>query len=275
MKLSSLVLPVWLLCAPALPAQAHEYWLSPSRFEAAPGDTVVVGAVVGTGHRGDPVPFAPTRALRFQMRAARAFDLTPLGVNGELTWARFVTPDAGGVLVAYESNFADIELAPRRFDDYLRLEGLDGPLAERQREPGSARVHERYARCSKTWIAGADLARLTRPAGLTYELVPLGDPAGRRLELEARFRGRPLAGALVRVWNRPLGRGGAPLDPAARDSIPPLTQARTDARGRLALDLRGAGEWLVGSVHMIRSRDPRLADWESYWASLSFARDRR
>jgi hypothetical protein len=33
-----------------------------------------------------------------------------------------------------------------------------------------------------------------------------------------------------------------------------------------------AGEWLLGTVHMVPSRDPSAADWESTWASLTFGR---
>ena len=272
MTLRSVLWRVLLGLSLPLPASAHEYWLSPSTFHAAAGDTVGISAVAGTGHRGELKPFAPTRALRFLMRARRDADLIPLGVNGDLVWARFVVPDAGGALVAYESNFADIELPPRQFDDYLRLEGLDGPLAARARERGATAVHERYARCPKTWIAGGDLARITRPAGLAFELVPVGDPGHGSLVFQALFRGRPLAGALVRAWNRPIDARGRPFDPATRDSISPTTALRTDRNGKVELGNLPAGEWLVSAVHMIRSRDRRLADWESYWASLSFER---
>ena len=35
-----------------------------------------------------------------------------------------------------------------------------------------------------------------------------------------------------------------------------------------------APQWLLGVVHMIPSRDRTAADWESTWASLTFARER-
>jgi hypothetical protein len=31
------------------------------------------------------------------------------------------------------------------------------------------------------------------------------------------------------------------------------------------------GEWLIGVVHMVPCREREAADWESYWASLTFA----
>jgi hypothetical protein len=38
------------------------------------------------------------------------------------------------------------------------------------------------------------------------------------------------------------------------------------------LQMRNDGEWLVGVVHMVSCPAPAQADWQSYWASLTFAR---
>jgi len=260
----------------AAPAAAHEFWLSPSTYRAAAGDTVAISAWVGTGFRGEVRPYAPSRASRFLLRANRMTDLTPLGRNGDTVMARFAAPDPGGALVAYESSFAEIQLPATEFDAYLSLEGLDGPRAARHRARSTAAVRERYARCPKTWIGGRDTTRVTQPTGLTFELVPLANPATRQtLTVQARFRGRPLAGALVRAWNRPLGERGRPFDPAARDSVGPFAEGRTNARGRVTLRIDRPGEWLVSAVHMVPSGDRRMADWESYWASLTFGREGR
>jgi hypothetical protein len=47
--------------------------------------------------------------------------------------------------------------------------------------------------------------------------------------------------------------------------------ARTDAQGRVRLPLGGSGVWLVKAVHMIAAPAGSGADWESFWASLTFA----
>jgi hypothetical protein len=36
--------------------------------------------------------------------------------------------------------------------------------------------------------------------------------------------------------------------------------------------VRESGEWLVSLVDMVPSAEPSEADWESTWASLTFAR---
>jgi hypothetical protein len=47
--------------------------------------------------------------------------------------------------------------------------------------------------------------------------------------------------------------------------------ARTDGRGRATLKLDRPGFWLVKAVHMIPAPADAGADWESFWASLTFA----
>jgi len=226
------------------------------------------------------VPYAATRSIHFVLQGARRIDLSRAPLNGDLTWARVVAADGGGALIGYESSFAKIELDGPAFDAYLAAEGLDGPRAERARRGERGPGRERYARCPKTWIAGTDTKRALQPLGLTLEIVPLEVPGtSAKLPLRVLYRGRPLAGALVRAWQQPLSGSLAslagslvPLDAAARDSVGPSVSARTANDGTVTLAIPASGEWLVSVVHMVRSTEPEIADWQSYWASLTFAR---
>jgi len=251
----------------AEPASAHEYWLSTNTWRCAPGDSVVVRSLVGTGFRGELKPYTPKRVVRFTFEGTRALDLTPVGVNGESVWARVTPTDALGAVVCYESNGTYIELPAAEFDRYLKLEGLTAPLAARARLGDSAPPgREVYRRSCKTWIRGTDAARITRTYGLPLELVPDADPASAsRVGFRVLYEGKPLADALVRAWRRPASV-------AESDSLGPAASARTDASGRVTLSLAGEGRWLVSTVHMVPSPDPKLADWQSTWASLTFRR---
>ena len=274
MKHSMLRIALALAALTAAPAHAHEYWLAPSTYHATAGEHVQVTAYVGTGFRGELKPFAATRALRFIARGATLEDLRKTSVNGDDVFGRWTATDDGGATIAYESNFVEIELAAPEFDRYLELEGLDAVRKERGNTKQSGR--ERYARCPKTWIAGRDAKRATTPAGLTLELVPRADPsAAGPLDLDLLYRGKPLAGALVRAWSHPLAAAMRPTEGATRDSVGPVIEGRTDAAGHVRLVLPRGGEWLVSAVHMVPSRDPRSSDWESFWASLTFARPAR
>lgn len=268
---------VLLLAFASSPSLAHEFWLMPSRYRAAAGDTIAISASVGTGFRGERRPYAASRALLFLLRTSKETDVRRVAVNGDLTFARFIAPDDGGALVAYQSDFVPIELAAAEFDAYLKLEGLDGPLRARAKKgPNAGPGRERYARCPKTWITGTNSKRMLEPAKLPLEIVPLADPElSVALRLKVLYRGRALAGALVRAWNQTLDRSGLPRDPATRDSVGPSVEARTDRNGIAEIALERPGEWLVSTVHMVPSSNRAVADWESLWASLTFARGSR
>ncbi|MEO5987783.1 MAG: DUF4198 domain-containing protein [Candidatus Eisenbacteria bacterium] len=261
----------------ATPAAAHEFWLAPLRYQATTGDTLVVRAFVGTGFKGETKPLAARRVVRLEARTTRQIDMRGLGVNGSEDYARLVLPDAGGASVAYQSDFATIELPGAQFDAYLRLEGLEGPRRERERTKSTAKPgRERYARCCRTWIRGSDLTRATDPLGLALEVLPSADPTLlKRAPFRVLLHGRPLAGALVRAWNRPLDANNRPFDVATRDSLGPVYQGRTHADGTVTLPVDRAGEWLVSCVHMAPSESRVEADWQSLWASFTFARPAR
>lgn len=271
----------WIAAVACLPlaatgARAHEYWLAPSRYSGATGDSVRIECFVGTGFRGERRPWATRRAVRFEARDAALRDLKPGAVNGESRWAALALRDPGGLAVAYQSDFAFIEMNGPEFDAYLDVEGLSGPKRARS-ESGraSAPARERYARCARTWVAGHEPARITSAVGLTLEVVPERDPsAGGTVPVRILLRGRPLAGVLVRAWCAPPNAHQPALGAAERDSLGPVFQSRADARGRVVLPVRREGEWLVSAVHMEPSTDPTEADWQSWWSSLTFARER-
>lgn len=267
-------LPATLILTTALtatPAAAHQFWLEPSTYVSAPGAVVEVGALAGTGFRGDRIPWVPAHCVRFVACGAKAVDLTPAASMGDLAWARFAPSDGGGTMLAFESSFTPIEIPAAKFDAYLAEEGLTGPAEARRRATAGAAGRERYRRCAKVWLSGVDASRAERPVELPLEIVPRSQPGlDPELPLVVLWDGRPLAGALVRAWVVPLAAGGQPTDGEERDSVGVAWQGRTDARGRATVPVSSRGEWIVSVVHMVPSRAPRDADWESTWASLTF-----
>jgi uncharacterized GH25 family protein len=252
-------------------ASAHEYWLAPSTWRCAPGDTITARVFVGTGFRGEAKPYAPKRAVRFTFEGARSIDLMPVGINGETVWARINPVDAKGAVICYASNGTFIELPAADFDRYLKLEGLGAPRAARAKLGAAAPPgRELYRRSCKAWVRGDDASRITKTYGLPLEIVPDSDPAAQaRVAFRVLYEGKPLANALVRAWRQPVG---APMAAATRDSVGPSAETRTDAQGHAALNLPGAGEWILSTVHMVPAADPAEADWQSTWGSLTFAR---
>jgi len=254
-------------------AWAHEYWLTLDRWQVPAGQEVTLSALSGTGFRGERKPYAPDRVVKLVARTGVLLDLRPNGESGEMAWARFSPSDDGGAMFGYQSTFVPIELPAAQFDAYLKDEGLDAPFATRRAAHATNPGRERYRRCAKAWLTGDDVTRATRPLGLSLEIVPLAVP-GRdaKLQVIVLVEGRPLANALVKAWRAPLDTGGMAPDPETRDSTAVAARVRTDSQGRATLPVKARGEWLLSVVQMVPCTEPEQADWESTWASLTFAR---
>jgi len=260
-RLGRLGLPLALLCAGSL--WAHDLWIEPSAFMPAPGTRLAVRLFIGQLFRGDVFPRDPKYLVRFAV----------IGPGGESPIPGVPDTDPAGFLVAgrpglyelvYTSRHAAVELDAARFEKYLAEEGLDQISALRARRGQSAAPgKELYSRCAKSLIAvGGDAGSgHDRVLGLTLELVPETNPytlaAGQELPVRLLYRGQPLVGAKV---------AAVPKDQPASQ-----VAARTDAHGRVRLRLAGPGVWLVKAVHMIAAPPGSGADWESFWASLTFA----
>lgn len=248
--------------------RAHDLWIEPSSFRPAQAQVVAARLRVGMAFRGDPVPRMTEQIERF----------AAVGPGGEIPLkgaegtdpAGFAALTAPGTwLLVYDSDHARVELEGAKFEAYLREEGLERISRLRaQRGQTAARSREIFSRCAKALVTVGDgpAAGYDRVLGLPLELVPQASPAGppagppadTELPVLLLFRGKPLAGALVVAV--PRDRPGAKVS------------GRTDAAGRVRLRLDHAADWLVKAVHMEPAPADSGADWESFWASLTFRR---
>ena len=244
-----LVLAAALVSSPVL---AHDFWIEPSAYTPGAGELVRFKLRVGEHLGGETLPRNEGQIEWFT--AIRGDTETPvLGIEGADP-AGLLRPAAdGSLVVAYRSLRSPVTLDAAKFEAYLAMEGL--PTVP----PG----REVFSRCAKSLLAvgGRSDPAVTMPVGLTLELIPEADPytlvAGETLSVRLLYQGKPLAGALVMA-----------LD--ARDAKTPQ-QVRSDRAGRATFRLPRAGAWLIKAVHMIAAPRETGADWESFWASLTFS----
>jgi uncharacterized GH25 family protein len=257
--------PVLLLGALAAPAlQAHNFWIEPSAFTPAPGQRVAVRLRVGQELQGDPVPRDPGLMKRFVTIGPNGAEVTVPGVPNTEP-AGFLALQAPGLYtIVYESGRSAVELEAAKFETYLKEEGLETVSARRARQGKTAApAREVFSRSAKALVAVGDGSGpgFDRVVGQRLELVAEKNPYalanGGELPVRLLYQGKPLAGALVMVLQR--GRPGA------------VAAVRSDARGRATLKLDRPGLWLIKAVHMIPAPADAGADWESFWASLTFA----
>jgi uncharacterized GH25 family protein len=244
---------------------AHDYWLEPDAFLTRSGDRVAVRLFVGEHLTSEAErPLQKERTVRFvAFSKGGELDLLATGRDGESPVARF-TPSAGGNLLAMERRPAEIKLDAAKFTAYLKEEGLDAVIADREKRGESQKEgRERYRRYLKTLIrsggSGDDLSGVA--AGHVLEVVPLSNPSrlrpGDKLGVRVAFEGKPLAGARVFAENRDAG-------------VVRSEAATTDAEGLATFAIARPGTWLIRLVQMRRAAPGGEIDWESHWAAYTF-----
>ena len=257
------VLVVAAIALSRAPLFAHDLWIEPTTFSPEPGQ--IVGVRLRVGHillMSDPLPRDPALVNQFVVEDA-AGRKPVYGRDGAdpAGLLRVATP--GLLVIGYRSNPSAIELAADKFNQYLKEEGLDAVAALRARrnETGTS-ARELFSRCAKSLVlAGSPSeAQGDRLLGFTLELVAEGNPyamrAGEDRPVRLTYENRPLADALVVAMNR--------LHPSEK------LAARTDSDGRVRFQLRPGGMWLVKAVHIVPAPAGANAQWESFWASLTF-----
>jgi uncharacterized GH25 family protein len=258
------------LCAGALLASlsagAHEFWMQPDRFSPGLNTPVQLSLTVGENFQGHAVEVSPSLVATLQHHtrtgAADLRSSVPTGPGQgtiSVAYAR-----AGVQLLALDTHPNTLELGADKFHAYLRDEGLE-PVIRQREASGQAAMpgRERYRRHVKTLLraGGRSDATWAVRTGQVLEIVPLSDPhalpRGGDLGFQVLFGGRPLAGALVKAWHR-------------RNDQLAVLRAHTDAKGQAVLALPWTGRWMVSLVHMVAAADDSAVDWDSHWGNLTF-----
>lgn len=249
----------------ASPALSHEFWIEPEDYSIAQGDQIRAEIRVGQDFKGDAFPFIASRFVTFE-RHDQLGDSDVEGTAGDLP-ALSATPRTEGLtLFTYLSTenritFVDWE----KFTGYLDYEGLTA-IAARHDARGLPRdrISEIYIRCAKTLVnVGPEATGQDRATGLPLELVAEQNPGtltpGQTIRFRLLWQGAALSDTQVALF-------------AKSSDTPEATRTltRTDADGHVSFTLPAPGSYMAASVHMIEPAADGKADWQSFWASLTF-----
>lgn len=266
-EMRSLSLVLVVLCW-ALPAGAHDFWLQPRSFWIAPGSVAPVSMLVGHGRDRAPWAVSVDRVLVLRSIGPRGSQEHRPALRGMRSAAEVALPFTapGTHVLALQSGYAESNLPSQRFNAYAKEEGLT-PALRLRRRTGKADTagREIYSRRAKALVQvgppGAPQPHVTRPIGLTLEIVPERDPyrlrGGESLPVRVIYEGKPLAGALVKLTN------------LAADERPVETHL-TDRAGRAVFKAPRNGAWLLNVVWTKPIQGNRKADFDTTFSSLTF-----
>jgi uncharacterized GH25 family protein len=259
-------------------AAAHDLFLKPREFVVRPGATVHVRVLNGS--------FTSSESAVARERLRDLVVVGPAGIAhpDRAAWTdsakesgwRVVLNEPGTHVLGASLDPKTIRLSGTQFNGYLREEGLADVVAARKAERRLGEpAHERYAKHLKALVrvqgnttqgAGADTAYRTA-LGYPAELVPLDDPyalgSGALLRVRALVDGQPARNQVVQAGGRTAS--GARI--AERE-------VRTDSAGMARFRLDSRGTWYVKFISMrpIPASAGDSVDYESKWATLTFAR---
>jgi hypothetical protein len=250
----------------ALPLLAHDLYFAPQSFRVAPGAKIRIAF-----HNGDAFPESEAAAPIARLRDLQAVSktgatlITGLRESGKEVFGEAAFPGAGDIILAGRTIPNFIQLEPAKFEEYVKEEGLDHVLSWRA-EHGQTKLpgKERYSKYVKAvLLAGESNGNFNHVVGHTIEILPEINPstlkAGDRLPVRVLFHGKPAAGLAVEsAFAVPGGKAIVKI------------AGKTDADGRAFVPITGLGKWRLHALMMERCAEPAVADWESYWASLTF-----
>jgi uncharacterized GH25 family protein len=268
MKTLSLLSALLLVFGTFVSANAHDYWIAPQNYQPQVGQSVAIKLFVGDHFSEDK-----ERTLNRKMTvdfllhngATAPRNLTVEEQFTKTPVAQFVINKPGTHVISMQRNWAQIEMTGDKFHQYLEHEGLHHIIAQRK-QAGEAdkSASERYRRYLKSLIVvgGQRTSTWSKPLGHKLEIIPLSDPTVAKQNDIVQFRVLLDNNALPNVQLAALGRQA--------DKVTDI-HTTTGKNGVASLKLPHTGEWLVRLVYLRRCSQKDVgADWESFWAALTF-----
>lgn len=253
------------LCFLALILAAHEFWLDPGKFYYRKGDTMKLQFLVGEDFKGENWTGNRSKVKSLTLTDEVGTHAVDAGLSeNKGDSLSLVLNTEGTQMISYNSNNSFISLPAKEFNAYLAEDGLNDAINYRKQfHEIDSTGRELYQRSVKTiFQVGEKYSSVfAKPTGLPLDLIPLRNPYqlsdDDSLTVRVLFEGKPLVNQFMVVWHR-------------NREIFLKVQYRTNNQGEFRFPVMTKSKWMVSTVKMVRLKDNAQADWQSYWASLTW-----
>lgn len=244
---------------------AHEFWLSPDKFIYQRGEKINIRFFIGENFDGEN--------WKGNNEKIQSLKLYFGGVSDDLS--KYISEekgdsielnmqDEGTNMVAFNSTNTFIEIEAADFNKYLHDDGLANAIEYRKlNNETDSNGREYFQRCSKTLIQVGNVKDKTFSVstGLPVDIIPLSNPYQLKndslLTVKVLFQKQSMANSLIIVWRREKGK-----------TI--KSEFISNGYGEISFPISTSGEWMVSTVKMERLQNDPKAQWQSYWASLTW-----
>jgi len=251
---------------------AHEFWLQPQKFFYTLREVANIRFQVGENFTGENWIGNKDKIqqLLYFKPSGGIVDLSARLSENKGDSLQLPLQEEGTHMIIFHSHNSLIHLEPIKFNAYLKEDGLDHAALYRKTHNEENRIgKEYYQRSVKTILQISEnlTDACTKPSGLPLDIIPEENPysipvltprdAIKKVKFQVLFNGQPLNNTLVKIWYH-----------SSKTQVK-MDTARTNKKGWVTAE-RHSGPYMVSCVHMEQNHTDTVADWQSYWASLSF-----
>lgn len=237
----------------------HDLYIRPATFRVSEAKPVQLSMWLAEAFPGEAVDWRADKTADFRVIGPKD------SMHPDPKTPVLNLETSGTYIAGWSSTPSYIEIPAADFRVYVKGEGYRGVLEELDRQPGKP-GREKYTRFLKTYLqSGAGTTgNFADPFGYKIEIIPLSNPSslkpGDSLTVQLLFDGKPLAGAAVM----------ATYDTYSTQHEAYAVRTLTDADGKAQIPLIKRGVWMVRANHMLAEKEDPKADWQSFWANISF-----
>jgi Domain of unknown function (DUF4198) len=247
---------------------AHEFWIQPNDFFPKIGDNIKVALLVGENFEGERWGSGDRRIDVAKIRTKNKWLPIAMQQSDSAVQSPVIKiTETGTHTLTMVTNNSYIDLEPKKFEEYLKEDGLNKALEYRQKNNETTKNgRELYRRCAKTiWQVGKQSTLLgPERSDMILDIVAIKNPylltKNESLKCQFRYDDANMNNTLVRCWRRVNGKTE-------------IEFKTTDNQGFVIFDLpkKGTGVYMISTVKMVRLENNIKADWQSTWGSLTFA----
>ena len=250
------------------PVYAHEFWISPVKYEIGINKPIEAHFRVGQNFNGGSYTFLERDTNRHEvMQAGKIIKVTAR--NGDRPAFQLEGLPNGLAILVHETT--NSTLTYRNFEKFIKFvnhkafKGL--PQAHISRGLPKIDFDESYSRFAKSLVAIGDGGGQDVSVGLEIEIVALTNPytddLSNGMHIQVLMEGQPRANVQVELFERPINSGEEAQ----------IRLYATDAQGIAIFPVTMGNEYMLDNVALIPLEPKVEGDpvWHSLWANLTFS----
>ena len=264
-----LVIVTCLLAATGTIALAHDMFLKPAQFFLAENATLDLALLNGTFSKSENA-IERKRLLDISLLGPAGrfhVDTSQWKATGDTSFISLKVGAAGTYVIGVSTRPNMIALKADEFNAYLKDDGIPDVLAARTRNGELKKdSRERYHKHVKAMVQVGETRSEHFATALGYpaEIIPVNNPYALKVGGTLRFRtlidGKPAGNQYVLYGGRTASGGRIEMK-----------NLRSGADGSAEIHLAQAGTWYIKFINMTKLTGDPEADYESKWATLTFA----